>query len=117
MSSRFFSASSAAPYVDALIVVVRQNAIRSSSLDDLRRILSSSPAGKLGFVLTGAERDEAYHSYRQYGGGSGGGDDERQPEVPRPRSSLRREPVRTVNAAVVSPRISPGQDSPPRAGA
>lgn len=47
-------------YVDALILVVRLNALRSSALDDLRRILSSSPAAKLGFVLTGVERGEEY---------------------------------------------------------
>jgi polysaccharide biosynthesis transport protein len=52
-------------YVDAIILVVRLNALRSSALDDLRRILSSSPAAKLGFVLTGAPIGEEYaHSYR-----------------------------------------------------
>jgi succinoglycan biosynthesis transport protein ExoP len=49
-------------YVDALVLVIRLNTLHSSSLDDLRRILSSSPAQKLGFVLTGTERGA--RSYR-----------------------------------------------------
>jgi succinoglycan biosynthesis transport protein ExoP len=52
-------------YVDAIVLVVRLNALRSSELDDVRRILASSPAVKLGFVLTGAEIGEGYsRSYR-----------------------------------------------------
>lgn len=52
-------------YVDALILVARVNALRSSALADLRRILSSSPAVKLGFVLTGVELGQEYaQSYR-----------------------------------------------------
>jgi succinoglycan biosynthesis transport protein ExoP len=54
-------------HVDALILVVRLNALPSSALDDLRRILSSSPAAKLGFVLTGAERGEEYIQSHRYG--------------------------------------------------
>jgi succinoglycan biosynthesis transport protein ExoP len=52
-------------YVDGLILVLRLNALRSSELEELRRILSSSPAAKLGFVLTGVPRGDAYkQSYR-----------------------------------------------------
>jgi Mrp family chromosome partitioning ATPase len=58
-------------YVDALILVVRLNALRSSALDDLRRILSSSPATKLGFVLTGVERGEEYTQSHRFGGPEG----------------------------------------------
>jgi polysaccharide biosynthesis transport protein len=52
-------------YVDGLVLVLRLNALRSSELGELRRILSSAPAAKLGFVLTGVPRGEAYkQSYR-----------------------------------------------------
>jgi polysaccharide biosynthesis transport protein len=54
-------------YVDAVILVVRLNALRSSALDDVRRILSSSPAAKLGFVVTGVARGEAYKQSHRYG--------------------------------------------------
>jgi polysaccharide biosynthesis transport protein len=53
-------------YVDAMILVVRLNALRSSALEDLHRILSSSPAAKLGFVLTGVARGEAYKQSHRY---------------------------------------------------
>jgi succinoglycan biosynthesis transport protein ExoP len=40
-------------HVDAILVVVRLNGLPRSALDDLGRVLASSPAAKLGFVLTG----------------------------------------------------------------
>ncbi len=49
--------------VDALILVVRLNALRSSAFDNLSRTLSSSPAAKLGLVLAGAELGDAYAHY------------------------------------------------------
>ena len=54
-------------YVDAIVLVVRLNALRSSALDDVRRILASSPAVKLGFVLTGVEIGEGYLRSYLYG--------------------------------------------------
>jgi tyrosine-protein kinase len=67
-------------HVDALILVVRRNVLRSSNLDDLRRILSSTPAAKLGFVLTGTERDEAYgYKQHEYTSTTGRRDAERPP--------------------------------------
>ena len=52
-------------HVDALVLVVRNNGLRSSAFDDLRRTLASTPAQKLGFILTDAEAGDAYtHFYR-----------------------------------------------------
>ena len=38
-----------------MVLVVRLNLLPLSALDDLSRVLASSPAAKLGFVVTGAE--------------------------------------------------------------
>jgi Mrp family chromosome partitioning ATPase len=46
--------------IDAMIVVTRLNVVRRSTLRELQRLLAASPASKLGFVLTGAEREGAY---------------------------------------------------------
>jgi len=42
-------------HVDAMVVVVRLNVLPLSALDDLGRVLASSPAAKIGFVVTGVE--------------------------------------------------------------
>jgi non-specific protein-tyrosine kinase len=47
-------------HVDAVLVVCRMEMLRRPVLNDLRRTLDTSPALKLGFVLTGAESDEGY---------------------------------------------------------
>jgi succinoglycan biosynthesis transport protein ExoP len=47
-------------HVDALLVVVRLNFIRRATLDDLRRVLASCPAPKLGFIATGADAESGY---------------------------------------------------------
>jgi Mrp family chromosome partitioning ATPase/capsular polysaccharide biosynthesis protein len=46
--------------VDALVVVTRLNVLRRPMLNELHRILASSPVKKLGFVLTGVGREEGY---------------------------------------------------------
>jgi Mrp family chromosome partitioning ATPase len=46
--------------IDALIVVTRMNVVRRPMLSELRRLLDSSPARKLGFLVTGADGPEAY---------------------------------------------------------
>jgi polysaccharide biosynthesis transport protein len=46
--------------VDALIVVTRLNVLRRPMLAEVRRVLHASPAARLGFVLTGAQREDAY---------------------------------------------------------
>lgn len=53
--------------VDALIVVVRLQVARRPMLDELRRVLQTSPATKLGFAMTGADRDDGYYGYGGYG--------------------------------------------------
>jgi polysaccharide biosynthesis transport protein len=53
-------------YVDALMLVLRLDMLRSSALDDLRRILESSPAHKLGFVVTGTGRWSGYGVSHRY---------------------------------------------------
>jgi polysaccharide biosynthesis transport protein len=45
---------------DGIIVVTRLDIIRRPMLNELRRVLDSSRAAKLGFVLTGAETEEGY---------------------------------------------------------
>jgi capsular exopolysaccharide synthesis family protein len=51
--------------VDAIFLVTRLNVIRRPALHELRRLLASSPAAKLGFVLTAADREGRY-GYASY---------------------------------------------------
>jgi polysaccharide biosynthesis transport protein len=95
-------------HVDALLLVVRRNVLRSSTLDDLRRILSSSPTAKLGFVLTGTERDDAYaYKQHQYASNSGRRDTERgqgRRDVEAAAAGQDVEAVPAQNAPASSPR-------------
>jgi succinoglycan biosynthesis transport protein ExoP len=50
-------------YVDAVVIVTRLKALRTSTLEEMNRILDASPAVKLGFILTGAEKSEGYGRY------------------------------------------------------
>jgi polysaccharide biosynthesis transport protein len=52
--------------VDALIVVARLSLLRRHTVSELARVLDASPAEKLGFVVTGAEAEEAYGYARYY---------------------------------------------------
>ena len=54
--------------VDALLLVTRMNVVRRPMLTEMRRIVDSSPAVPIGFVLTGAQEEEAlgYGSYSGY---------------------------------------------------
>ena len=47
-------------HVDALIVVTRLSLIRRPMIAELRRVLDSCPASKLGFILTAADLEEGY---------------------------------------------------------
>ncbi len=47
-------------HVDAVIVVARLGLVDRPTLDDLARELHSSPALKLGFILTGGDRSDYY---------------------------------------------------------
>jgi Mrp family chromosome partitioning ATPase len=55
--------------VDALMVVTRMNVVRRPMVTELRRLLDSSPARTLGFLVTGAGGAETYG----YGGYAGYG--------------------------------------------
>ena len=55
--------------VDAIVVVTRINTVRRHMLQELRRLLTTTPVPKLGFVLTGAGDEEGYG----YGSGYGYG--------------------------------------------
>jgi tyrosine-protein kinase len=46
--------------VDAMIVVARLNILRRPMLNELRRVLHTLPAQRLGFVVTGAHLDDGY---------------------------------------------------------
>jgi Mrp family chromosome partitioning ATPase len=46
--------------VDALLVVTRFEIITRSMLNELARVLDTTPAAKLGWVLTGAELGDGY---------------------------------------------------------
>jgi Mrp family chromosome partitioning ATPase/LPS O-antigen subunit length determinant protein (WzzB/FepE family) len=58
--------------VDAVIVVTRMEVVRRPMLSELRRLLETMPANKLGFVVTGAESEETfgygYGGYSYYRG-------------------------------------------------
>jgi Mrp family chromosome partitioning ATPase len=60
--------------VDAVLLVTRLNVVRRPMLAEVRRVLHSCPAPRLGFVLTGAHLDDAYgyggYSYYQQRGGA-----------------------------------------------
>lgn len=60
--------------VDAVIAVTRMEVVRRPMIAELRRLLDTMPATKLGFVVTGAESEESYgqgyggyYYYRPYG--------------------------------------------------
>jgi Mrp family chromosome partitioning ATPase len=62
---RTADALNASSYVDALLIVVRLNFIRRSTLEDFRRVLDSCPPPKIGFIATGADADPG-HTYSGY---------------------------------------------------
>jgi len=59
--------------VDAIIVVTRLGVVQRQMLPDLRRALDSCSAAKLGFVVTGADREDTYRYGYGYGYGYGSG--------------------------------------------
>ena len=54
---------------DAVLVVVDLDIVTRPMIAELRRVLAGWPAEKLGFVLTGAEREEPYGYGRDYAHG------------------------------------------------
>jgi Mrp family chromosome partitioning ATPase/capsular polysaccharide biosynthesis protein len=69
------------PNVDGILLLTRINRLRRRSVNELRRLLDSSPARKLGFAVTDADHEEGYGSY--YASGRYRGD----------RASIEREQV------------------------
>ena len=59
--------------VDGVLVVTRSGLVPRRMLQEMSRLLDSSPAEVLGFVLTGLNRSEAYGYGYGYGSGSGYG--------------------------------------------
>jgi Mrp family chromosome partitioning ATPase/capsular polysaccharide biosynthesis protein len=57
---RVGDAIAASSGVDALLVVARLNVIRGPMLEDLGRILRTSPARKLGVIILGADLERGY---------------------------------------------------------
>jgi capsular exopolysaccharide synthesis family protein len=68
-------------HVDAIAVVVRLKALRTSALQDMSRILEASPTAKLGFILTGVDKSDSY-GHQRYAS------DPRPPARPRLRLSV-----------------------------
>jgi Mrp family chromosome partitioning ATPase/capsular polysaccharide biosynthesis protein len=52
--------------VDAIMVVARVNRVRRHTINELRRVLDTSPAEKLGVVLTGSSAEDEYGSAYGY---------------------------------------------------
>jgi Mrp family chromosome partitioning ATPase/capsular polysaccharide biosynthesis protein len=48
--------------VDAVMVVTRLDVMRRGMLTELKRLLDTMPAEKLGFIVTGADEEESYGS-------------------------------------------------------
>jgi polysaccharide biosynthesis transport protein len=55
--------------VDAIVAVTRLDAARRPALNELRRLLTTATAAKLGFVLTSAKRSDGYGYGYGYGSG------------------------------------------------
>jgi polysaccharide biosynthesis transport protein len=93
---RVGDAMTLATHVDGVIVVARLNVVRRPTLAELRRLLSTMPARRLGFVATGArdrKKEDAYgygygYSYG-YASGRGGTSDGSGPR----RGRRRKEPA------------------------
>ena len=66
---------------DAMLLVTRLNLVRRPMLAELRRILDSTPAKGLGFVITGAEAEDGYRYGASYDYGYGPPARERQQEM------------------------------------
>jgi Mrp family chromosome partitioning ATPase/capsular polysaccharide biosynthesis protein len=78
--------------VDGLILATRMETVRRPMLDDLRRLLALAPGRKLGFIVTGAEAEEAYGYSRGYGYADGGVYDAHAQPAGRPASQAPAEP-------------------------
>jgi len=59
------------PKVDALIVLAKLPSVRTSALKELGRILENAPVAKIGFIVTGADFEDAFKGGYGYGYGYG----------------------------------------------
>jgi Mrp family chromosome partitioning ATPase len=75
--------------VDAILVVTRLGVVNRPMLNDLSRELTSSPADKLGFVVTGVDLRSGYG----YGYGYGRAYDQAAPDVSRSTGTADEPPV------------------------
>ncbi len=118
-------------HVDAMVPVLRLHALPLSVLDDLARMLESSPAAKVGFVVTGAEetlqqqsqhsgsprRGDEQHSHRDAPVGGANGSDRKngaaEPPTPVTASRARRAPV-TAAESTHDPSATEGLGGAPR---
>lgn len=66
-------------YVDGVIVVTQLNLLRRRMLTELKHVLDAIPARKLGFVVTGAQREDGGGYGYGYGYGYGHEAAEREP--------------------------------------
>ena len=71
--------------VDAVLIVARAGIVRRGALSEMRRRLDTTPAAKLGFVLTGADVEDGYGDMGEYGyyGAGVEGESHRSLKVPR----------------------------------
>jgi Mrp family chromosome partitioning ATPase len=77
-------------HVDAVLVVARLKTLRMSTLQDMSGILEASPATKLGFVLTGVEKNAGYGQRGRYSSST-----QRAEAGPRPRLTVPSSPAGT----------------------
>ena len=71
---------------DGLILLTRLNVVKRSTLRELSRILDSVPTAKLGYVVTGSQREAGYSGSYGYGYGYGKGYSPRDREMQNGRS-------------------------------
>ena len=69
------------PQVDAMVIVVRLKALRTSVLRDMSWILEASPTTRLGFILTGVDKDEGHGQRQRYAPSERGPDARPQPTL------------------------------------
>ena len=75
--------------VDGILVVTRMNVVRRSMLNELSRQLSTIPTHVLGFIVTGAGKEEGYG----YGPGYGYGRYSAEPDTHREKGPSKRSAV------------------------
>lgn len=88
-------------YVDAILAIARAEVLTVDVAEEFEEALAAMPAEKIGFVLTGAEREG-----RRYGAGYGYGYGYLPHELP-PIVDVPRRPARDGEAAEIRPQNAP----------